>query len=398
MLRLISRRRVHRAREAFNPQSGQVFSETYSVMHSMAPSWVTATTGSVSDLVNFRNFESVGAACLEQIALRSVLLQLDNLDHQTLACVPWVIGKKIWAHVRHFRLDSLRTWRLFVRAYPEERDAFQETRKVPLLNSQAQYKFDEIVKQITAPKFEWITNLVLQDPDLSKADWGKLVHVQNLGVLFIIGPESTASSLDDRVVRGWGGAAEENNAFPRLRATFFICQMWITERSLHHLRKLPALTLCNLTGCDVDLIEARDSGWRHRSGLVVVEGRKKSGQQNIDYAIRDEVSHELNIEWAFSANPHDAMRAYYRRATSPSLSPKKAELNEEPVLSVYKRTTESPITSKCNTNWFLRNVHPTNHGQVMKEAQATTKPPKKKRKLRTAKERNLENVLGGFGM
>lgn len=257
--RLVSRRRVQRAHEHFDPSSGQVFSETACRMTSMVPSWATATTGSVADLVNFRNTESVGAACLEQVAIRSVLLQLDSLDYETLACVPWTIGRKIWACVRHLRLDSLRTWRLFVRAYPDERDAFQETRKVPLLTPKAQCRFDEIVKQITAPSFEWITHLTLQDPDLSKSDWAKVAKIRNLGVLNVLGP---SGCLDDRVVRGWSEAATENHAFPRLRVVFLICVPWITTRSLRYLSMLPGLKLCNLTGCAVEFSQGRAFGWK----------------------------------------------------------------------------------------------------------------------------------------
>lgn len=258
--RLISRRPVQRAHGSFDSGSGQVFSETHCPMTSMVPSWVTATTGSLVDLVDFRNVGSVGAACLEQVAIRSVLLQLDRLDCETLACVPWTIGKKIWACVRRYRLDSLRTWRLFVRAYPDERDAFQETRKIPLTSSKVHYRLDDIVKQITAPKFEWITHLTLQDPDLSKPDWAKLAKIRNLGVLLVLGPNT--ATLDDRVVKGWSAAAKEEHAFSRLRLVLLINQPSITARSLLHLRKLPALTLCNLTGCDVDVKQAKATGWK----------------------------------------------------------------------------------------------------------------------------------------
>ncbi|EKG12100.1 CBS domain-containing protein [Macrophomina phaseolina MS6] len=322
--------------------------------------------------------ESDGVASLEQIAIRSVLLQLDMLDHQTLACLPWTIGRKIWAQVRHFRLDSLRIWRLFVRAYPEERNAFRETRKVPLLNSNVHYTFDEIIKQITAPSFEWITHLMLQDPDLSKSDWGNLQKIKNLGVLGIFGPTSTKSNLDDRVVRGWSEAAEENNAFSRMRVILFIGQSWITERSLYYLRVLPALTLCNMTGCDVDLAQVEREGWKHCSG--------------------DERSHELDIEWTFSANPHDAMRAYYQRAASPAVHSENAQAKEEPVLSLYKRSTEFPLDLRCTTRWFLRDVPSTVGDKQRKELQKSIEPPKKRRKLRATKGQSLENVLDTFGM
>ncbi|OMP85924.1 hypothetical protein BK809_0002136 [Diplodia seriata] len=260
LMRLMSRRRVQRAQEAYDPGNGQVFAETHCGVTSMFPSWVTATTGSIADLVDFRDPDSVGAACLEQVAIRSVLLQLHNLDHETISCVPWTIGRKIWAQIRRYRLDSLRIWRIFVRAYPDERHAFQETRKIPLLNSTAHYAFDEIVRQVTAPNFEWVTHLTLQDPRLSKHDWAKITKIRNLGALTILGPCS--DSLDDRVVRGWSEAAKDGHVFSKLRLVFFICQPYITTRSLGFLRTLPALTLCNLTGCDVDPDQAEDLGWR----------------------------------------------------------------------------------------------------------------------------------------
>ncbi|OJD34665.1 cbs domain-containing protein [Diplodia corticola] len=377
LTRLISRRRVERAPESYDPGSGQVFSETHCSMTSMVPSWVTATTGSVADLINFRDPDSMGAACLEQVAIRSVLLQLDSLDYEAISCVPWAIGRRIWAQIRRYRLDSLRIWRIFVRAYPDERHAFQETRKIPLLNSNTHHALDEIVKQITAPSFEWVTHLTLQDPRLSKHDWAQIPNIRNLGALTVLGASS--DSLDDRVVRGWSEAAKDGHVFLKLRVVFFIGQPYITARSLASLRKFPALTLCNLTSCDVDLDQAEDLGWK--------------------FSFLNSKAHELNLEWTMSSNVHDAMRAYYRRASSPTLaSPAGIGTDEEPILSVFKRSTPAVLPPEGMALWVWRSSPTENGDDVTEEHPTTAEPPKKKRRLRATKEKAIGDVLGSFGI
>ncbi|KAF9638195.1 CBS domain-containing protein [Lasiodiplodia theobromae] len=377
LTRFISRRRVQHAHESYDQGSGQVFSETHCGMTSMYPSWVTATTGAVADLIDFRNTESTGAACLEQVAIRSVLLQLNNLDYETIACVPWTVGRKIWAQIRRYRLDSLRVWRLFVRAYPDERHAFQETRKIPLLNLNAHYAFNEIVRQITAPNFEWVTHLTLQDPELSKHDWAKMTKIRNLGALAILGPSS--DSMDDRVIRGWSEAAKDGHVFSKLRVLLLVCLPYISTRTLGYLRTFPALTLCNLSACNIRLEKAEELGWKP--------------------AVRNSTAHELNIEWTFSSNVHDAMRAYYRRAASPTLSlPAKIETDEKPVLSLFKRSTTSAMPEEGRSLWFWR-ANPTELGsEETKKPPTPAEPPRKRRKLRPTKEKTLGDVMSSFGI
>ena len=84
----------------YDPDNGQVFTETtFSMPASMLSSWTTTTIGSVYDVTNFKNRESPGADALEQMALRSILANLNDLDVETLSCVPWTVGRKIWQYI-----------------------------------------------------------------------------------------------------------------------------------------------------------------------------------------------------------------------------------------------------------------------------------------------------------
>lgn len=121
--------------------------------------------------------------------------------------------------------------------------------------------------------------------------------------------------------------------------------------------------------------------------------------QDAELRSRNSTAHELNIEWTFSSNVHDAMRAYYRRAASPTLSlPAKVETDEKPVLSLFKRSTTSAMPEEGRSLWFWR-TNPTELGsEETKKPPTPTEPPRKRRKLRPTKEKTLGDVMSSFGI
>lgn len=93
------------------------------------------------------------------------------------------------------------------------------------------------------------------------------------------------------------------------------------------------------------------------------------------------------------------MRAYYRRAASPTLSlPAKIETNETPVLSLFKRSTTLKAPEECTSLWFWRTKPAGPGGEETNKPLAPAEPPRKKRKLRATKEKTLGDVMSSFGI
>jgi len=152
-------------------------------------------------------------------------------------------------------LDSLNTWRLFASAYPTEMAAPCQDHKmsIPELNGLDTHSVVEAFKFMTAPDFQWMTILCLQNVTISRPQLDELSRIHNLGALAICNNNRRAlhstvddSNFDDSVIRAWSRHAEESGAFPKLQVLALEnCHKIMNVRvSLEYLRALPALELC----------------------------------------------------------------------------------------------------------------------------------------------------------
>lgn len=84
--------------QLFNQESGQVYTETISSGGPMTADWVWKTIGSPTDARNFR-FCGPGCASLSNMAIRTAVANNISITSETLAEVPWSIGKLLWRRI-----------------------------------------------------------------------------------------------------------------------------------------------------------------------------------------------------------------------------------------------------------------------------------------------------------
>ena len=79
--------------------SGQIFTEQICEPVSMGPAWTWKARGSTAEFVNFRN-PGLGSATLWDVALRTLLLNLDSLTPNVLQGMPISILERLWEIIK----------------------------------------------------------------------------------------------------------------------------------------------------------------------------------------------------------------------------------------------------------------------------------------------------------
>jgi hypothetical protein len=69
--------------------------------------WATSTRGSKEYLSNYTNAQ--GAASLQTMAWRSVMINMTWLDAETLRIVPWAIGRRLWRKLQEKFVSFIRS-------------------------------------------------------------------------------------------------------------------------------------------------------------------------------------------------------------------------------------------------------------------------------------------------
>ena len=128
----------------------------------------------------------------------------------------------------------------------------------------------EYIKPIRSVTYEWITFLALSHITCSRLDLVNISKLVNLGGL-TIGPsvETSDIGLDDRIIRTWGRAATESEAFSMLRVLACRSQLNLTGQCFQYLSQFPSLALLAVENCSVrspDKLVARNFGWRYSTG------------------------------------------------------------------------------------------------------------------------------------
>ncbi|KAK8156659.1 hypothetical protein BKA80DRAFT_345764 [Phyllosticta citrichinensis] len=336
--------------------------------------WYKGTTGSLRDVKQYKN--ATGAPSLQDAALRCILRNLDSLNHTHLSPLPWTMRRKLWADVKRFRLDSLRTWQMFAAAFAHEQEAFQESKYIVVSSF---LSFGEILKKATAPNFEWIVNLAIDDLTIIRSEWCEIKAISNLGSLLIYNssrgyrhpnlPSETA--LDDRVIKAWSIAAREEGAFSKLQVLDFLDCRRLTNDSLHFLARLPALKFCHFSRCDVD------------------RGKSRSDWQIAEFLSKDQL---VQVQELSSLSLFLDCCCPQLRTTDRTAGSMQTKTSIVPTLTLYENSTVYPTCDSKKHLWLVRTAKP-------QEADVSSagEPKPKKRKLRATKEKKIGDLLGQMG-
>ena len=128
----------------------------------------------------------------------------------------------------------------------------------------------DYMKPVTAPSFEWITYLTLNNVTCSRLELVNISKLTNLGALTICGGVNTPDGgLDDSLLRTWARAASELSAFSMLRVLACRRQMEISDVLFQHISLFPVLSIFVVEACKIGPREkpvAKSLGWRYQTG------------------------------------------------------------------------------------------------------------------------------------
>lgn len=187
-------------------------------------------------------------------------------------------------------LDSLHLWKAFACAFPDEVDSSIKRRQHVIL--QPNMSLGDYTKPLISHSFQWITFLTLSNVTISRNDLISLSNLTNVGVLTIghciLTPDV---GLEDGVVRAWGRAALEADAFSLLRVLNLRQQRQVTQRTFQYLQDFPSLSIFNLDDCSLgpkDKQAALTAGWRYRTGNILNDFLPEPGKVDATW---DSVAH-----------------------------------------------------------------------------------------------------------
>lgn len=167
------------------------------------------------------------------------------------------------------KLDSIRIWKVFASAYLGEDDETLNRKAHVILRPEG--SFTNYMTPLISPSFHWVTFLTLSFITCSRTDLLQLSRLVNLGVLSIC--EKVICSdigLDDSLIRSWGRAAAESNAFSMLRVLLCRSQREMTPRVLNYLNDFSSLALFAVEDCNIgpqDKRLALSLGWQYKTGV-----------------------------------------------------------------------------------------------------------------------------------
>ncbi|KAK7529974.1 uncharacterized protein J3D65DRAFT_164780 [Phyllosticta citribraziliensis] len=340
--------------------------------------WFKATTGSLRDVTQYKN--PSGSASLEDAAMRCILQNLDALDYNHLTCLPWTIRRKLWAEVKRLRLNSVRTWQMFVRACSHEQEGFQDHKTICIGTLVLPSTLKYILKQSNAPRFEWLAHVALQDSRLPRGYWCTIKELSNLASLLIYNaarsePADT-TEVDDRVIKAWSIAAREEGAFSRLRVLHIHDNRLVTKDSLLFLACLPCLKICHFMDYNESLEEVSSFGDDWWDRFPVDKARAVDQEWNsVSMASRLGLQYE---KWFSSKLLADSSNS---------------DTDALPRMFLYDRGT---VALKARKHlWLLRNAKQQDHKEA--DIASAGQPERKKRKLRVTKEKDIGDLLGQMG-
>ena len=84
--------------QAFDRDSGLVYTEVIASGGPMTADWVWKTIGSTREAATFRSL-GPGCASLENMAIRCALKNILSISVESLETLPWELGERLWQRI-----------------------------------------------------------------------------------------------------------------------------------------------------------------------------------------------------------------------------------------------------------------------------------------------------------
>lgn len=255
--------------DSFDPESGQVFSETIIEPRKPEIPWERQPSlPSKRERASRRPRVPLESKTLQARCIRKITSLANDLRPETLADLPENIAIRIWTAIREEERESFNVWKAFIHA-GFQRPAFRHTTEIE------EFRFRPVTdtfSKLSSPDFAWVVRLNLYAADLEVLEFREVSRITNLESLTVhYSVDRPRNTLHDRIVQAWSQRARTDGAFSRLRILAFVNAPRISASVFEHLNGFPELSslVLHTTGIKAsqsDLKAARRSGWqRHRT-------------------------------------------------------------------------------------------------------------------------------------
>lgn len=203
---------------------------------------------------------------LQELAIQSLLDNIDHVDVHTLQGLPFTLASKLWKRVEQQNLTTPTLWAAFCAAFPEDEQFHYYTAS----DMAPQRGMQEYITLLSSPRrgldsYYWLTALTISNLELTQNDVVDLTRIPNLVALDMHSPiDDPIGNLSDRTIRAWSEHSTASGALSKLQVLILRHQKHISHTSLNYLNHFPNLTLFGVKGCSLGLrneAEAQAVGW-----------------------------------------------------------------------------------------------------------------------------------------
>lgn len=416
--------------ESFDPDSGQVYTETTSAqVGSMILKWPSFCRGRQQDPEKpWTNGE--GCSSLKMMAARACVVEKDQFTPELLHDLEWPIARPIFLELMQRDLLSFNDFCTWTKIYPD-RIPEQMGAYAIRINDPNVYDPDlpdgqptaipSVVSRIIKMDANMLTFLAIPMLKLDISDLMQLTKLKNLAGLMLCGCQPIAYPGDrtrQRLLTNWIGAAAAQKAFRRLKV-LVVWHTFHTDAFLKATERLPALSLLGLIDCK-ELIEdqynkesdqkwrqlcfpssaseklERWHHWKHHPENILHQRSERVEILKKLYRVSDDLHDRFQMDGFATLADQEA--EYKMSGNAPPLD----LLRPEPQLSILPGlsidiTFEGNYTDQCTTSWFHRvpgkeNLDTAEHSQLVD----TMLHHDKKRRVRDNRRVNMGSLLSGF--
>ena len=177
---------------------------------------------------------------LQDIAMRTLLRNLDALDENALRPLPVHILERFWSTIKYFLLDSVHLWQLFasVGGFRLEQRRWRADSDCP------RHGLKNNIQWAASTSITWLTNLTIFEVNCSVDDLMYISELPNLRNLVVQEGSNDRSRLSDSIFREWAYSAQRYGTLSYLQ-TVFLAGQNVTSWCLQYLDQFPSLdTFC----------------------------------------------------------------------------------------------------------------------------------------------------------
>lgn len=221
------------------------------------------------------NEHSSGVRSLLLTSLEEVVSNALDLTADLLIQMPLNLIEILWKAISERSLISFHLWSIFsVRLF--EQESFLSSKLTYYQNiSSPKSPLAIYTQALTSTSYEFISALVITTP-FSVPDLIEISNLVNLVTLEIINYSNPRHSVvSDILVKAWSLCACQKKSFQVLR----VLRLWnhweITPKSLEYLLHFPALSLCDMRGCNLERSNSRKcDGWKYVGNKISLTSQK----------------------------------------------------------------------------------------------------------------------------